>query len=117
MLMIAYGFVLSCGAKLISDGAEMLLEVSNPVVVGGLVLPILGALPDAAMILVSGLGPDAQEQLSVGVGTLAGSTIMLLTVPWLGGLLIGRCDIGPSGEAIDKKCGKFGWFSQVTNCT
>jgi hypothetical protein len=63
MLMIAYGFVLSCGAKLISDGAEMLLEVSNPVIVGGLVLPILGALPDAAMILVSGLGPDAQEQL------------------------------------------------------
>ncbi len=132
MLMIAYGFILSCGAKLISDGAEMLLEVSNPVIVGGLVLPILGALPDAAMILVSGLGPDAQEQLrslhlsglnreiitfvcSVGVGTLAGSTIMLLTIPWLGGLLIGRCDIGPTGQAIDKKCTKFGWFSQVGN--
>ena len=114
ILMCAYGFVLSCGAKLISDGAEMLLEVSNPVIVGGLVLPILGALPDAAMILVSGLGPDAQQQLSVGVGTLAGSTIMLLTIPWLGGLLIGRCDIGPSGDTIDKKCSKFGWFSQVT---
>jgi hypothetical protein len=116
ILMCAYGFVLSCGAKLISDGAEMLLEVSNPVIVGGLVLPILGALPDAAMILVSGLGPDAQQQLSVGVGTLAGSTIMLLTIPWLGGLLIGRCDIGPSGDAIDKKCSKFGWFSQVRKC-
>jgi hypothetical protein len=114
MLMVAYGFVLSCGAKLISDGAEMLLEVSNPVIVGGLVLPILGALPDAAMILVSGLGPDAQEQLSVGVGTLAGSTIMLLTIPWLGGLLIGRCDIGSSGQAIDKKCGKFSWTNQVS---
>jgi hypothetical protein len=113
MLMVAYGFILSCGAKLISDGAEMLLEVSNPVIVGGLVLPILGALPDAAMILVSGLGPDAQQQLSVGVGTLAGSTIMLLTIPWLGGLLIGRCDIGSSGDAVDKKCSKFDWFSQV----
>jgi hypothetical protein len=93
----------------------MLLEVSNPVIVGGLVLPILGALPDAAMILVSGLGPDAQQQLSVGVGTLAGSTIMLLTIPWLGGLWIGRCDINSSGEAVDKKCTKFGWFSQVRN--
>jgi hypothetical protein len=118
ILMCAYGFVLSCGAKLISDGAEMLLEVSNPVIVGGLVLPILGALPDAAMILVSGLGPDAQEQLSVGVGTLAGSTIMLLTIPWLGGLLIGRCDINPSsGDAIDKKCSKFSWVDQVRMCT
>jgi hypothetical protein len=34
-----------------------------------------------ALMLFSGLGPDAQSQLSVGVGALAGSTIMLLTVP------------------------------------
>lgn len=29
-----------------------------------------------------GLGPDAQQQLDVGIGALAGSTVMLLTVPW-----------------------------------
>ena len=47
-------------------------------------LPILGAVPDGAIMLFSGLGPDAQEQMQVGVGALAGSTIMLLTVPWGG---------------------------------
>ena len=43
---------------------------------------ILGAVPDGAIVLFSGLGQDAQNQISVGVGALAGSTIMLLTIPW-----------------------------------
>ena len=43
---------------------------------------MLTLTPNAgAIMLFSGLGPDAQSQLSVGVGALAGSTIMLLTVP------------------------------------
>lgn len=29
----------------------------------------------------------------MGIGTLAGSTIMLLTVAWGGSVLLGRCDI------------------------
>ena len=31
-------------------------------------LPILGAVPDSAIIVASGLGDDAQEKLSVGMG-------------------------------------------------
>ena len=31
-------------------------------------LPILGAVPDSAIIIASGLGDDAQEKLSVGMG-------------------------------------------------
>ena len=76
----------------------------HPGIIGGLVLPILGALPDAIMIVVSGLAvpqDQAQEQLQVGVGTLCGSTIMLLTVAWGGSLLLGRCDFGQRGHAID----------------
>jgi hypothetical protein len=46
------------------------------------VLPLLGSVPDGAIILFSGLGDleTAQDTLSVGVGALAGSTIMLLTM-------------------------------------
>lgn len=45
--------------------------------------------------MFSGLGSieDAQETLSVGVGALAGSTIMLLTVPWALSIYGGRVDI------------------------
>ena len=83
MLMLGYGYVLLKGAEYISDGSERLLEVLDPGLIGGLLLPVLGAVPDAAIIVVSGLGgsvEEAQDQVSVGMGTLAGSTIMLLTL-------------------------------------
>ena len=36
--------------------------------IGGVVLPILGAVPDCAIIVASGMGDDAQEKLSIGMG-------------------------------------------------
>lgn len=67
--------------------------------VGGVVLPLLGAVPDGAIMFFSGLGPieDAQETLSVGVGALAGSTIMLLTIPMAMSIFAGRVDLSADG--------------------
>jgi len=79
--------------------------------VGSVVLPVLGAVPDGAIMLFSGLGADAQNQLSVGVGALAGSTIMLLTVPWGAAIIAGRVGIGKDGLAkykVTKKKGSSG---------
>ena len=58
-----------------------------------------------AIILFSGIGSieTAQETLSVGVGALAGSTIMLLTVPFAVSILAGRVDIDEQGNAAYKK--------------
>ncbi|KAK1285299.1 hypothetical protein QJS10_CPB20g01955 [Acorus calamus] len=67
-------------ATYLSTGSELLLEILGPGIVGGLFLPILGALPDALLILVSGLSgsPEtAQKQVLIGMGLLAGSTVML----------------------------------------
>lgn len=90
-LIGVYGYVLFMASNLISDGSELLLLVpSIAPVVGSVVLPILGAVPDGTMVLFSGLGPDAQNQVSVGVGALAGSTVMLLTLPWVIGVVAGR---------------------------
>jgi len=89
-----YGYVLFQASTMLSDGSELLLLVpSLSGMVGSVILPILGAVPDGAIMLFSGLGPDAQQQLSVGVGALAGSTIMLLTIPWGLSILLGRVDI------------------------
>ena len=87
--MLAYGFILFKAAVLIGDGSEKLLLIYGPGIVGGLLIPILGAVPDGAIVLVSGLGSDAQCEVSTGVGTLAGSTIMLLTIPWALSLFLG----------------------------
>ena len=96
MLMAAYGAIIAYGAKMIGDGGDELMDsgVFSPAVVGCLVLPFLGALPDAAVILASGLGSnraEVQTDLQVGLGTLAGSTIMLLTVAWASSMWVGRC--------------------------
>jgi hypothetical protein len=49
-------------------------------------------VPDGAIVLFAGMAPAnvVQKQLAVGVGTLAGSTIMLLTLPWFLSILAGR---------------------------
>eukprot|EP00658_Telonema_sp_P-2_P013059 TRINITY_DN14959_c0_g1_i1.p1 TRINITY_DN14959_c0_g1~~TRINITY_DN14959_c0_g1_i1.p1 ORF type:complete len:443 (-),score=105.99 TRINITY_DN14959_c0_g1_i1:632-1960(-) len=94
-----YAFVLFKGSNLISDGAEALeLVPSLRGIVGAVILPVLGAVPDGAIVLFSGLGDNAKEELNVGVGTLAGSTIMLLTLPWALAVWAGRVDLDHRGQ-------------------
>jgi hypothetical protein len=50
-LIIVYGFLMYTAATFLSNGSELLLEILGPGIVGGLFLPILGALPDAMLIL------------------------------------------------------------------
>jgi Ca2+/Na+ antiporter len=92
-MMGVYGYILMMASQTISAGSEMLLLMYGPGIVGGLLIPILGAIPDCAIILISGLGDgskaEIQHELSVGVGTLVGSTVMLLTVPWAVGIYMG----------------------------
>ncbi|XP_002985423.2 sodium/calcium exchanger NCL2 isoform X1 [Selaginella moellendorffii] len=110
-LMATFGCLLLVAARFISKGSEVLLEVMNPGLIGGLLLPILGALPDTLLILASGTGgsiQEAQEEVMVGVGVLAGSTTLLLTLAWAGSLLAGRCDLSSSDrtakdEVLTKK--------------
>lgn len=97
-----YGYVLYYASGLIGEGSELLLLVPSLAgLVGGVVLPLLGAVPDGAIILFSGLGDieTAQQTLSVGVGALAGSTIMLLTVPLALSIMAGRVDLNEDGSA------------------
>jgi len=93
----SYGYVLFMASNLISDGSELLLLIPSIAgLVGSVVLPILGAVPDGMMVLFSGVDPDieaAQEKVAVGVGALAGSTIMLLTIPWFLAISAGRVDV------------------------
>lgn len=49
------------------------------------------------------MGKDAAEQVPVGVGALAGSTIMLLTLPWVLATIAGRVDLPPDVKSTDKE--------------
>lgn len=97
-------YILKNASHMISEGSELLLLVPSLAgVVGSVVLPVLGAVPDGAIVLFSGMGENAQEELTIGVGALAGSTIFLLTIPWALCILGGRVHIDPvSGLALYK---------------
>ncbi|ERN13980.1 uncharacterized protein LOC18442228 [Amborella trichopoda] len=105
-LVIVYGYLMFLGATYLSTGSELLLEVLGPGIVGGLFLPILGALPDAILILVSGLSGStetAQKQVLIGMGLLSGSTVMLLTLLWGSCIVLGKCDLSERSTAIDQQ--------------
>uniref|UniRef100_A0A6B2L1M2 Sodium/calcium exchanger membrane region domain-containing protein n=1 Tax=Arcella intermedia TaxID=1963864 RepID=A0A6B2L1M2_9EUKA len=118
IMILFYGAILGFGAKIIADGSELLLEIfpNWSTLIGGLLLPVLGALPDSTMIVFSGAFgsvEEAQTQVSVGVGTLAGSTIMLLTIPWSASLIAARTDI-INNKAKDRKLTKSLWGGLFT---
>lgn len=93
-----YGYVLFTAANMIGNGSELLLLVpSMAQLVGSIVLPVLGAVPDGMMVMFSGLKANPQEEIAVGVGALAGSTIMLLTIPWFLAIYAGRVNIKKDG--------------------
>lgn len=50
------------------------------------------------MVLFAGLGDNPQKTAGVGIGTLAGSSIMLLTINWAVVLLGGRVDLDENGN-------------------
>lgn len=81
------------GAKLMADGADLLTLTLDATFVCAVVVPLLGALPDAFIILFSALGPDAQAQINVGMGTLAGSTNVLVTAAVLAAVWCGAVDV------------------------
>ena len=99
-LLAVYAYILYIGCSLISDGAELLMLTKYSKLVGSTVLPVLGAVPDGAIVLFSGMGPreEVAESLGVGIGALAGSTVMLLTIPWMLSIKAGCVDLDASGE-------------------
>ncbi|KAG5546165.1 hypothetical protein RHGRI_018367 [Rhododendron griersonianum] len=50
-LILVYGYLMFLAASYLSSGSELLLEILGPGLIGGLLLPVLGALPDSMLIL------------------------------------------------------------------
>ncbi|KAG9446126.1 hypothetical protein H6P81_012254 [Aristolochia fimbriata] len=105
-LVAVYGYLMFQAATCLSTGSELLLALLGPGIIGGLFLPVLGALPDAILILVSGLSGSketAQDQVLIGMGLLAGSTVMLLTVLWGSCVVVGKVSLtdGSASTGID----------------
>lgn len=89
-------------SKYIGDGSELLLLTPYAPIIGSIVLPFLGGVPDGMMVLFSGLGqaPDqVQSALKVGMGALSGSTILALSLAYGIMVVMGRVDMDENGVA------------------
>uniref|UniRef100_A0A0D6QRC5 EF-hand domain-containing protein n=2 Tax=Araucaria cunninghamii TaxID=56994 RepID=A0A0D6QRC5_ARACU len=105
-LMVVYGYLMFRAAMYMSNGSQMLLAVMGPGIIGGLFLPILGAFPDALLVVVSGISGSketAQAQVLIGMGLLAGSSVMLLTALWGSCLIVGKCDLSDDSLAVNSQ--------------
>ncbi|KYQ99861.1 hypothetical protein DLAC_03815 [Tieghemostelium lacteum] len=111
-LQVIYALLLAIGSRAISHGIELMMEVVSVGLVGGLVLPLLGALPDSVIVFFSTMGgqtiEETQHRVQVGVGSLAGSNIFLLTIPFAVSIWHGRCDI-LKGVSVNKTYTNFTW--------
>lgn len=84
-LIMLYEYLLFHGEIYLAAGGEQVFRILGPGVFGASAVHVLGVLPEAILLLASGLlhGKEvAEEFVFTGVGLLAGSSILLLTVLW-----------------------------------
>ena len=88
-LVAVFSVIVYLASKALADALDLLEtnQVAPAACLGGCFMPLLGALPDAMLVLVT---TNSQAQVSTGMGILVGSNVVLLTFPWFMGLFNGR---------------------------
>ncbi|XP_073287245.1 sodium/calcium exchanger NCL2-like [Primulina huaijiensis] len=84
-LILVYEYLLFHGESYVASGGERIFKILGPGIFGASAFQVIGSLPEALILLASGLLSSeelAEEYVFTGVGLLAGSTILLLTVIW-----------------------------------
>ena len=100
--LLLYFALLWLGSYLIVVGSELLIFVPGmSSVVGSVVLPILGQLPIILLSIFAGFGADAQAELEVGVGGLAGGIIAQVSIYTFLTIFLAAASIDPKTGKAD----------------
>ncbi|CAA2981627.1 sodium calcium exchanger NCL2-like [Olea europaea subsp. europaea] len=84
-LILVYEYLLFHGESYVASGGERIFKILGPGIFGACAFQVIGSLPEALILLASGLLSSkdvAEECVLTGVGLLAGSTILLLSLLW-----------------------------------
>ncbi|KAL2483574.1 sodium/calcium exchanger family protein/calcium-binding EF hand family protein [Forsythia ovata] len=95
-LILVYEYLLFHGESYVASGGERIFKILGPGIFGACAFQVIGSLPEALILLASGLLSSkdvAEECVLTGVGLVAGSTILLLTVLWGTCVLLANQDI------------------------
>ncbi|KAL2475269.1 sodium/calcium exchanger family protein/calcium-binding EF hand family protein [Abeliophyllum distichum] len=104
-LIVIYELLLSVGERYVANGSEQLYELIGPGgIFGASLFQFLGTIPQIIIVLVSaisGTTEAAQQRATLGMGMVAGSTVMLLTLVWGSCVLVGSIDLSEANTSDD----------------
>ncbi|CAA0817834.1 sodium/calcium exchanger family protein / calcium-binding EF hand family protein [Striga hermonthica] len=105
-LIIVYEILLSIGGRYVGMGSELFFQMIGPGIFGASLFHFLGTIPQIVLLLVSALSGSveaAQQRATLGMGLVAGSTVMLLTLVWGICVVLGSYDLSePPTDGDDK---------------
>lgn len=120
-LIVIYEILLSLGERYVANGSEQFFEIIGPGgIFGASLFQFLGTIPQVIIVLVSSLSGTteaAQQRAQLGMGMVAGSTVMFLTLIWGTCVLVGSYDLSeatpPDNTGNQKTLKGFGVVTDV----
>lgn len=103
-LIVVYEILLSIAGQYVATGSEKFFEIIGPGVFGASLFQFLGTFPQIIIVLVSALSGSrdaAQQRATLGMGLVAGTTVMLLTLVWGASVVLGSYDLSLANTAND----------------
>nr|XP_023907314.1 sodium/calcium exchanger NCL2-like isoform X2 [Quercus suber] len=103
-MIVVYEYLLSLAEKYVSSGTDLFFQMFGTGIFGASLFHILGTIPQVGLVLVIGVtgSTDTIEALAtMGMGLLAGSTIMLLTLIWGSVIAFGSYDLSQPSDSSD----------------
>ncbi|KAK6124223.1 hypothetical protein DH2020_042059 [Rehmannia glutinosa] len=95
-LIVVYEILLSLGGKYVAIGSDLFFQITGPGLFGASLFQFLGTIPQIVLVLVSSLSGSleaAQQRATLGMGLVAGTTVMLLTLIWGTSVVLGSYDL------------------------
>ncbi|KAM7506015.1 hypothetical protein LguiB_004919 [Lonicera macranthoides] len=95
-LIVVYQYLLSLGGNYVSSASKRFVKIHGPGILGGSLFHLLPTIPNILLVLASGLSESteaAEQQAAMGMGLLAGSTVMMLTLVWGACVAVGSYDL------------------------
>ncbi|KAM7500735.1 hypothetical protein LguiA_025149 [Lonicera macranthoides] len=95
-LILVYQYLLSLGERYVSFASSTFVRLHGPGILGGSLFHLLPTIPQLLLVLASGLSAStetAEQQAAMGMGLLAGSAVMMLTLVWGACVAFGSYDL------------------------
>ncbi|GMY37677.1 sodium/calcium exchanger NCL2-like isoform X2 [Fagus crenata] len=98
-MIVVYEYLLSLAGKYVSSGSDLFFQMFGTGIFGASIFHILGTIPQVALVL--GSTETIEALAKMGMGLLAGSTIMLLSLIWGSVVAFGSYDLSQTSDSSD----------------